>query len=140
MPRITGIYETVLYDPDLGRSQRFYTRLLGRDPVHMDHDRGLAFRISAHDILLVFNPGRTVEHSDLVPSHGCTGEGHAAFSIEASEISAWRKRLAELGIGVEREVAWPTGAFSLYFRDPAGNSLELVAGQIWAGGDDPGRV
>jgi hypothetical protein len=28
-------------------------------------------------------------------------------------------------------VTWPNGALSIYFRDPAGNSIELVTPNIW---------
>ena len=31
----------------------------------------------------------------------------------------------------EREISWPLGGRSVYFRDPAGNSVEYVEGQIW---------
>lgn len=132
-----GVYESVLYAPDLGQAERFYSALLGREPISMDHDRGMAYRISDASMLLVFNPLRTVEPSDLVPSHGATGEGHLALSITPGSIEAWRERLSRLGIEVEREVPWPSGAYSVYFRDPAGNSLEIVDGQIWAGASPP---
>jgi hypothetical protein len=30
------------------------------------------------------------------------------------------------GVSIEKEVEWPRGGKSLYYRDPAGNSVELV--------------
>jgi catechol 2,3-dioxygenase-like lactoylglutathione lyase family enzyme len=36
-----------------------------------------------------------------------------------------------MGIAVEAEVTWPGGGRSLYFRDPAGNSLEIAEARIW---------
>ena len=39
--------------------------------------------------------------------------------------------LAEQRVAIEREVDWPGGGFSLYFRDPAGNSLELATPRLW---------
>jgi catechol 2,3-dioxygenase-like lactoylglutathione lyase family enzyme len=35
------------------------------------------------------------------------------------------------GVAVESEVAWPQGGRSIYFRDPAGNSLECAEARIW---------
>ena len=43
----------------------------------------------------------------------------------------WRDHLAQQGIAIEREVAWPSGGASLYFRDPDGNSLELATPATW---------
>ncbi len=44
---------------------------------------------------------------------------------------AWKDRLSALGVAIEAEVAWPGGGRSIYIRDPAGNSVELVTPQIW---------
>jgi catechol 2,3-dioxygenase-like lactoylglutathione lyase family enzyme len=35
------------------------------------------------------------------------------------------------GIEIEADFRWPNGARSLYFRDPAGNSVELADPAIW---------
>jgi catechol 2,3-dioxygenase-like lactoylglutathione lyase family enzyme len=48
-----------------------------------------------------------------------------AFCVAKSEVEAWRRHLDAAGVKVESEVSWPNGAHSIYFRDPAGNSLEL---------------
>jgi catechol 2,3-dioxygenase-like lactoylglutathione lyase family enzyme len=66
-----------------------------------------------------------------VPSHGATGAGHVAFAVATGELDRWRERLEGVGVAVERDVAWPGGARSLYVRDPAGNSVELTADEIW---------
>jgi catechol 2,3-dioxygenase-like lactoylglutathione lyase family enzyme len=34
-------------------------------------------------------------------------------------------------VAMEDEVAWPAGGKSVYFRDPAGNSVELVTPGVW---------
>jgi catechol 2,3-dioxygenase-like lactoylglutathione lyase family enzyme len=34
-------------------------------------------------------------------------------------------------VDIEAEVVWPTGGRSLYFRDPAGNSIELITRGSW---------
>jgi catechol 2,3-dioxygenase-like lactoylglutathione lyase family enzyme len=38
--------------------------------------------------------------------------------------------LREKGVEIEREISW-SGGRSVYFRDPAGNSVEFVEGEIW---------
>ena len=35
------------------------------------------------------------------------------------------------GIQIEKDVAWPKGGRSLYFRDPAGNCLEFASPLVW---------
>jgi hypothetical protein len=34
-------------------------------------------------------------------------------------------------VAIEHEATWPRGGRSFYFRDPAGNSLELATPRIW---------
>jgi catechol 2,3-dioxygenase-like lactoylglutathione lyase family enzyme len=34
-------------------------------------------------------------------------------------------------VAIEQEMDWPRGGRSFYFRDPAGNSLELATPKIW---------
>ena len=42
-----------------------------------------------------------------------------------------RERLQQEGVAIESEVTWPGGGRSIYFRDPAGNSLEFAMAGIW---------
>jgi catechol 2,3-dioxygenase-like lactoylglutathione lyase family enzyme len=51
--------------------------------------------------------------------------------VTKAELDVWREYFREAGISIESEVPWPNGAHSIYFRDPAGNSLELVTPDIW---------
>ena len=43
----------------------------------------------------------------------------------------WRRRLRDQGVIIEKEMAWPRGGHSIYFRDPAGNSVELITPGLW---------
>jgi catechol 2,3-dioxygenase-like lactoylglutathione lyase family enzyme len=39
--------------------------------------------------------------------------------------------MVQHGVEIEAEVTWPSGGQSIYFRDPAGNSVELATPQTW---------
>jgi catechol 2,3-dioxygenase-like lactoylglutathione lyase family enzyme len=43
----------------------------------------------------------------------------------------WRERLEAHGVAIESVARWPRGGRSIYFRDPAGNSLELATPDLW---------
>jgi catechol 2,3-dioxygenase-like lactoylglutathione lyase family enzyme len=46
-------------------------------------------------------------------------------------LEAWRAHLAAAGVAVEHDHDWPHGGHSVYFRDPAGNSIELITRGAW---------
>lgn len=131
MPTPMHIHETILYGPDLDAMAGFYAGALGLRQVSRNGDRGVVFRINPTSVLIAFNPGETVKPHETVPSHGATGPGHIAFAIAPEDLDAWRAHLTGRGLAIEREVTWPTGARSLYIRDPAGNSVEFLAGEVW---------
>jgi catechol 2,3-dioxygenase-like lactoylglutathione lyase family enzyme len=85
-------------------------------------------------VLLIFNPDKANLPNRGVPSHGARGPGHLAFVANADELDAWRDHLKEHGVAIEMEVNWEQGGTSLYFRDPAGNSIELAPPTLWGGG------
>lgn len=73
-------------------------------------------------MLLFFNPQATLT-SDSSPPHGAIGPGHGRPGRVAGFLAA----VASVeGCGIEKEVVWPLGGRSIYSRDPAGNSVELV--------------
>ena len=43
----------------------------------------------------------------------------------------WRAHLAAHNVAIEMEVNWEQGGTSIYFRDPAGNSVELAPLTLW---------
>lgn len=135
--RITGVYETVLYGEDLDAMERFYGDVIGLRLVSRVEERSRGFRVSATQVLLVFRASVTKLGHPMVPTHGATGQGHVAFAIEPAMYGAWRARMIERGLEIEREVEWPPKegrvARSIYVRDPAGNSVELVEGDLWPG-------
>ena len=122
--RPRAVYETVVYATDLEAATIFYRDVLGLREV----DDG-AFRLDDGGMLLLFDPARSSQPGRPVPSHGASGAGHVAFSVQ--ELDAWREQLRAHGVELEQEKEWPRGGRSLYVRDPAGNSVELVEGDLW---------
>ncbi len=131
MPPLLHIHETCLYAADLAAMERFYTQVLGLRKVSEMSPRGMTLRVNAQSVLLIFNPVLTKEPHPQVPPHGATGPGHCAFSIDPRDLDAWRNHLSTHGVSIEKKTTWETGATSLYFRDPANNSIELIAGDLW---------
>ena len=132
-PPIEGVHETVLYGPDLAALAGFYEDALGLRRVSTMGDLGVALRLPDGGVLLLFEPASSGEPGRDVPSHGTTGAGHVAFTIPAGSYDAWLVALAAHGIEIEDEITWRRGGRSIYARDPAGNSVELVDGPIWPG-------
>jgi catechol 2,3-dioxygenase-like lactoylglutathione lyase family enzyme len=134
-----GILETCLCAADLDAAERFYTTVLGLPLIERQADRHVFLRCG-RAVFLVFNPAVTAVPAAVagqtIPPHGTTGAGHAAFAVRDDEVAGWRRRLQAAGVAVESEVAWPQGGHSLYFRDPAGNLLELATPRIWGIGAD----
>jgi catechol 2,3-dioxygenase-like lactoylglutathione lyase family enzyme len=128
-PRLGQILETSLYTDDLDKAGVFYQSVLGLDLFAKEAGRHVFFKCG-DGMLLVFNPAKTVEESDAVP-HGAHGPGHVAFAVPMSKLDAWKSYLINNGVEVEKDVKWPNGGRSLYFRDPAGNSIELASPLLW---------
>ncbi len=133
---LSAMLETALYAEDLPAAEAFYAGVLGLEVVQRVEGRHVFFRVGA-GMLLVFNPAATEvpgQNPRLpVPSHGARGPGHACFAAHRAQIAAWRDRLRAAGVAIEEEFDWPNGARSLYFRDPAGNSLEMAEPWLWDG-------
>ena len=129
-PAIQAVVETALYADDLEAAEAFYAGVLGLPVKAREAGRHVFFTVGPASMLLVFQPEATAK-GDLLPAHGSAGPGHAALGVPADGLDAWRRRLADHGVAIEQEVAWPAGAHSLYFRDPAGNVLELLTPGLW---------
>jgi catechol 2,3-dioxygenase-like lactoylglutathione lyase family enzyme len=129
-PPLEGVHEAALYTADLDAAERFWRRL-GLPLVGRAEGRHVFLR-AGRDLLLVFNATTTRRPGGMVPPHGTTGEGHVALAVpDAAALELWRQRLALAGVAIEAETTWPAGGRSLYFRDPAGNSVELITRGSW---------
>ena len=129
--QVTRIFETVIYANDLVAAERFYHDVLGLE-VYSRSDTVVSLRL-AGGVLLVFNPDRASQPNRGVPSHGAIGPGHLAFSAHPDSLDHWRTHLAVHDVPIEMEVNWEQGGTSIYFRDPAGNSVELAPQTLWGG-------
>lgn len=133
-PAPLGILESVLYARDLVAAEAFYRRVFGLEPFAVVPGRHVFFRYGPQ-MFLIFNPEVTrappASGAFPVPPHGADGEGHVCFRATAEDVVAWRARLDKLGVEVEADFEWPGGGRSIYFRDPAGNSLEFTEPRIW---------
>jgi catechol 2,3-dioxygenase-like lactoylglutathione lyase family enzyme len=125
------VYETVLYARDVAATAAFYSEVLGLRVVDGPDELAAAFRLDDGGVLLIFDPGRSGRPGRPVPSHGSEGAGHIAFAVGEGELDAYAEELRSRGIELERTVEWPQGGRSIYVRDPAGNSVELVEGDLW---------
>lgn len=130
----TAILETALYAGDLDAAEGFYGDLLGLERVTRAGDRHVFFRCGSQ-ILLLFNPEQTALPSTNpnlpVPTHGAHGPGHVCFAASAAELDTLRMKLLAESIEIESDFKWPNGARSIYFRDPAGNSVEFAEPRLW---------
>lgn len=133
-PAFPGVLEAALYCPDLDAAEAFYGGILGLERIARVADRHVFYRVDG-TVLLIFNPERTREASTNpempVPPHGAEGPGHLCLSADAQALSAWAERLEAAGIPLEADFHWPGGARSIYFRDPAMNSLEIAEPRLW---------
>ena len=134
----SGVLETVLSAADLDAAADFYVRVLGFALHSKVPGRHIFFRCGGQ-MLLIFNPAETSKGPPLgalpVPPHGAiaaAGAGHVCFRAEVGEIDRWRAHLEAAGVAIESDFIWPaSGGRSIYFRDPAGNSLEFAEPRIW---------
>jgi catechol 2,3-dioxygenase-like lactoylglutathione lyase family enzyme len=128
--RIKSIIETAIYVDDLQATETFYQTILGLRVMGKEPGRHVFFQAGESSVLLAFRPEAT-QKGDPLPPHGATGPGHFALGIYPESFDSWREHLQGHGITIEKEVEWPRGGRSLYFRDPAGNAVELVTPGIW---------
>ncbi len=126
--------EAALYVDDLAAARHFYGTLMGLEEIVRVEGRHVFYRVGA-TVLLIFDPRVTPAGSDNpqmpVPGHGAHGPGHFCFAAEATELADWQGWLIASGIPIEADFHWPNGARSIYFRDPAGNSLEIAEPRLW---------
>jgi catechol 2,3-dioxygenase-like lactoylglutathione lyase family enzyme len=135
MASITRILETALYVDDLDVAAAFYRDVLGFQVLDASA-RLVAMDAGQSTVLLLFHRGATLSGARLpggwIPPHDGHGPVHLAFAVTREALPEWEERLTRLGIPIESRVRWSAGGESIYFRDPAGHSVELATPGTWA--------
>ena len=127
-PKLTGVLETALYVDDVERAVRFYEKIFGFEKIAGD-ERLWALSVEGRHVLLVCKRGASLALG--ATAHDASGQQHLCFAVEAAELDRWEKWLAENKVEIIERRTWERGGRSLYFRDPAGNSVELITRGSW---------
>jgi catechol 2,3-dioxygenase-like lactoylglutathione lyase family enzyme len=128
---LEGVLETTLYHDGGARAavERFYGGLLGLDAVASWPD-GIAYRLGA-GVLLLFDRDLLAGRTDPIADHGASGPGHVCLRSGGGEYERWREHLEAAGVEIVHDSEWGGGGRSFYFKDPAGNLLEIADRDIW---------
>ncbi|MDX6614573.1 MAG: hypothetical protein QOD75_3759 [Blastocatellia bacterium] len=115
---IRGVYEVAIRVKDLPRAEKFYREVLDLEVGLRDERRNWLF----------LRAGRTAGMIVLQEDRGEWPKQHFAFTIDEADIEPAAATLRAKGVEVKGPVVhqWMNGA-SLYFDDPDGNALELLA-------------
>ena len=128
---LRGVLETSLYYPTELREAtlRLYEETLRLPRVAAWGD-GTALRCG-DGVLLLFDRELLAARDEPIADHGTEGAGHVCLEAPADAFEDWRDRLADAGVEIAHEEEGPGGGRALYFRDPAGNLLEIADRDIW---------
>ena len=129
MPAIDRVLETILYVDDLAAAERFYGGLLGLE-LDSRKDGLFVFFKCGPGMLLLFEPAAASTGRN-VPAHGAAWARSRLLRGRRGHARRLAPPLIVAGVAIEQEMSWPRGGRSFYFRDPAGNSLELATPRIW---------
>ena len=109
---------------DLGRAERFYTQILGL---------AVAQRFGRHQLLLRCGEQMLAlfERADLPPRvtdhiENPLGKGHHAFKVSLTDLRTAQDTFRAHGVPTYGPIDWGDHD-CLYFLDPDGNLLEIVA-------------
>jgi lactoylglutathione lyase len=115
---IKGLYEVAIRVKDLARAEAFYKDVLGLKEGLRDERRNWLFLYAGGDAGMVV----------LQEDKGEWPMQHFAFAVSEADIGPAAALLKEKGVTVSEPVhhEW-MNSVSLYFDDPDGNALELLA-------------
>ncbi len=115
---IKGLYEIAIRVKDLARAESFYKDVLGLTEGLRDERRNRLFLYAGG------NAGMVVLQED----QGDWPTLHFAFTVSEADIKRAADMLKEKGVAVSELVhhEW-MNAVSVYFEDPDGHALELLA-------------
>ena len=115
---IKGLYEIAVRVKDLARAAAFYQGVLGLKEGLRDERRNWLFLYAGGDAGMVV----------LQEDKGDWPTQHFAFAVSESDLKQAAAMLKEMGVSVSEPVyhEW-MNSVSVYFDDPDGHSLELIA-------------
>ena len=115
---IRGVYEVAIRVKDLAKAEPFYREVLDLEVGIRDEKRNWLFLRAGGDAGMIV----LQEDKSEWPLQ------HFAFTIDEADIERAAAILRERGVEVEGPVfhEWMSGT-SLYFKDPDGHALELLA-------------
>ena len=115
---ISGVYEIAIRVKDLPRAESFYKDVLGLEEGLRDERRKWLFLRAGGDAGMVV----------LQEDKGDWPSQHFAFTVSTDDIEQAAAMLKDKGVSVSEPVyhEWMK-ATSVYFDDPDGHSLELLA-------------
>jgi lactoylglutathione lyase len=115
---IRGVYEVAIRVKDLAKAEPFYREVLDLEVGIRDEKRNWLFLRAGGDAGMIV----------LQEDKGEWPLQHFAFTIDEADIERAAAMLRERGVEVEGPVfhEWMS-ATSLYFEDPDGHALELLA-------------
>jgi catechol 2,3-dioxygenase-like lactoylglutathione lyase family enzyme len=128
-----GILECALYYPHSRREDvlRFYDETLAMRRV-AGWDDGTAYRLGP-GVLLLFDRDLLAGRDGPVADHGADGAGHVCLVADPGRYDELRERIAAAGLEITHDHEWSEGKRSFYFKDPAGNLLEVADSDLWPG-------
>lgn len=132
---VRRVHETTVYAHDVDATAAFYTEVLGLRPFEQFAGFAAVFKLEEGGVFLIFEPKQASAPGRTLPAHGAEGPGHVAFSVAPGSLDEFVAAFSERGIEIETDQTWDWGGRSVYVRDPAGNSVELVEGRAWP--DEP---
>jgi lactoylglutathione lyase len=115
---IKGLYEIAIRVKDLARAESFYRDVLGLEEGFRDERRNWLFLRAGGDAGMVV----------LQEDKGDWPTQHFAFSVSEADIGSAAALLKQKGVSVSEPVyhKW-MNSVSVYFDDPDGHELELLA-------------
>ena len=126
---IRGLGEVNIWVKHPHEMRKFYVDVLGLSPIH-ESGRHIFLKVAegfeGHpQVVALFNSRfRGVR---VKPDATKTTLNHIAFSIRLRDFAGEKRRLEKLGLTVAEELHREPHWRSLYFHDPEGNQVELVA-------------
>ncbi|SRR5579875_79572 len=124
--KLVGVDHIGIEVRELAKAERFYTEVLGLKVLMRMHNQVLLNCGEQNVALFAVDrpPLDPQKRKELI--HSPLGKGHHAFKVAPDDFRQARERLAAAGVESAEPINWGDHD-CLYFLDPDGNLLELVA-------------